>query len=225
MVGLLQYSAAQAEAMALGAAGLEADDASFSEEEIAKFHLGEIAHHLFQAAGRGAIRKAKDGDVPEGCTLDIIFSSKGNGSQSVPSDILTMTFPGAQIEAWNPLPPPLRGSQKKLVEALVKQATATGEPVFLRDLAQASGVSEIGTVSKNLKKPPVQAELTRRGIRLENRPGKPALVFDMREQLSRQGLVGPGPRTGKVEIARPKRRLKRARWRRGERTLVVREAP
>jgi hypothetical protein len=223
VVGLLQYSAAQAEAMALGAAGLEPDDPSFSKADIEEFHLGEIAHHLFQAAGRGAIRKAKDGDVPEGCTLDIVFSDKGNASQAVPPEILTTTFPGARIERWNPLPPPLRGSQKKLVEALAKRATPNGEAVFLRDLAQAAGVSEIGTISKNLKKPPVEAELTRRSIRFETRPGKPALVFDMREQLSRQGLVGPGPRAGRVEIAKPKRRLKRARWRRGERTLAQRQ--
>jgi hypothetical protein len=222
VVGLLQYSAAQAEAMAMGAAGLEPDEFSLSKEDVEQFHLGEIAHHLFQAVGRGAIRKAKDGDVPEGCTLDIIFSTKGNASQSVPPDILTMTFPGARILAWNPVPPPLRASQKKLVEALAERAKPDGTPITLRELADASGLSEIGTVSKNLTKSRVQAEVRQRGIRLEPRPGKPMLVYDMRETLARQRLVGPGPRAEKMQLAKPKRRLSRAR-RRGARTLAVRK--
>jgi hypothetical protein len=229
VVGLLQYSAAQAEAMALGAAGLDADDASLTKDDIAQFHLGEIAHHLFQAAGRGAIRKAEGGDVPEGCTLDIVFSAKGNGSQAVTPEILSMTFPGAQIERWDPLPPPLRVGQKKLFQALVERATPAGAPVTLSELAAASGYAEIGTVSKNLRKPAVMQELVRRGIRLEPQPGKPMLVLDVREELSGKGLVGPAAKGGEVEMARPKRRLSRSRPRRqsparARRTLVPTKA-
>jgi hypothetical protein len=40
VVGLLQYSAAQAEAMAMGAAGLEPDEFSLSKEDVEQFHLG-----------------------------------------------------------------------------------------------------------------------------------------------------------------------------------------
>ncbi|CDX62378.1 hypothetical protein MPL1032_60032 [Mesorhizobium plurifarium] len=72
VVGLLRYTASQAEAMARASGGLKPTQ-HLTEPEIDAFHRSEIAHHLFQAAGRGAIRKAVDGDVPIGCRLDVIF--------------------------------------------------------------------------------------------------------------------------------------------------------
>ena len=41
--------------------------------------ISEIANEIFQAAGRGAVRRSVNGDVPDGCNLWIVYSSLGPG--------------------------------------------------------------------------------------------------------------------------------------------------
>jgi hypothetical protein len=76
VVGALQYSYAQNEALARAAEGLSVY-ASVTDDKVDRMRLGEIAHHLFQAVGRGAIRKSFERDCPPGCHLWIAVSSVG----------------------------------------------------------------------------------------------------------------------------------------------------
>jgi hypothetical protein len=172
VVGLLQYSATQAEAMARGSAGLE-DKEALSDNAIDTFHKGEIAHHVFQGVGRGAVRKAIDGDVPPGCKLDIIFPTKGNGaSVSVGRDILQKAFPGAKIAGWDPVPSPLSGNETKLVRELARIAASSPEGGFatMKQLADIVGIVPVN-IWQTLERPHVIAELARRGIGQERRQG------------------------------------------------------
>ena len=211
LVGIMQYSAMQAEAAARAAAALAPDDnATLSDHDFKQFHLGEVAHHLFQATGRGAFRKCTaEGDVPAGTTLDVIFSTKANRHLTVPSGILSHTFPRAHIENWEPLPPTLTTKQQRLVQTLRERASEEGIEVTLKELSEAAGISDVSNVGTMLKKRAVKAALARASIMLERRQGKPMIVRDLSRVALERGLVGR--RDGPMKLARPKRRLRRTR--------------
>jgi hypothetical protein len=42
------------------------------------------------------------GDVPDGCTLTVIFSAHRSGAMPVPRAMLSEVFPGARVEDWSP---------------------------------------------------------------------------------------------------------------------------
>jgi hypothetical protein len=176
VVGLLRYTASQAEAMARASGGL-APDEQLSETSVDRFHRSEIAHHLFQGVGRGAVRKAVGGDVPDGCRLDIVFGTKGNGaSVSVDQAVLRMAFPEARVVDWHPLPVKLSANEIALVEELQKSAKGpSGIQVALKDLAASVGIAP-NNIWLALKRPHVEAELAHRGIVLDRRKGRPMLV-------------------------------------------------
>lgn len=91
-----------------------------------------------QAVGRSAVRKTVGGDVPTDCHLWIGFSSKGR--MGVPRTLLKMTFPGATILDWDPLPPQLSGrglkteDRETFFEALLR---TEGEWFEVRDFEPA----------------------------------------------------------------------------------------
>jgi hypothetical protein len=133
VVGALQYSYAQNEAMARSAAGLAVEDA-VSRREVEKVRRGEIAHHLFQAVGRGSVRKSVEGDCPPGCHLWIALSSYGKAPIS--PELLQATFPEARLENWVPVKPKLKKSEAAVVEAV---------QVCLGDEQEvAAGLADIG---------------------------------------------------------------------------------
>ena len=110
VLGLLQYNAAANEAHWRAAARTPAiDDVKW--EEVEALRQGEIAHHLFQGVGRGAVRKTINGDVPEGCTLWVVFSTVGN--MAIKQRVLETCFPGATIRTWKPLGARLSGNRLK----------------------------------------------------------------------------------------------------------------
>ena len=93
--GVLQYSPDHNEAHFRSAAMLP-PGAEVMAKDLERTRVGEIAHHLLQAVGRGGIRRMKDGDCPEGCTLHAIFSAKDVN----PNALFGWTFPGAKVEPW-----------------------------------------------------------------------------------------------------------------------------
>jgi len=115
VVGALQYSYAQNEAMARAAGGLSVQ-APVRTQEVEQVRLGEIAHHLFQAVGRGAVRKSVEGGCPPGCHLWIALSS--HGKAPIPVELLLTTFPGSRLEKWLPVEPPLKKNEASVVEAV-----------------------------------------------------------------------------------------------------------
>ena len=108
VLGLLQYRPADYEAHWRAAAGTPAD-VYVGGKKVEALRKGEIAHHLFQAVGRGAVRKAVDGDVPPGCMLWVVFSTFGN--MGMPQQVLRDCFPGATIKKWQPFGAQLRGGK------------------------------------------------------------------------------------------------------------------
>lgn len=204
VVGLLQYSSAQAEAMARAAGALRAE-VNMSEKTVDTFHKGEIAHHIFQGVGRGAVRKSVNGDVPNGCQLDIIFSTKGNGaSVSVGRDILRKAFPGARIVDWNPIPKALTANEKTVVAQLVRIAEAApeGGRTSYGQLAEIVGITTVN-IWHTLKRPQVRAELSRLGVTLEIQKGKLMRVVRTEPQWESADLMDD------VKVARPTRRKAR----------------
>jgi hypothetical protein len=135
VVGLLQYSMATNEAY-WRAAGKVPVTVEVSEAQIHELRLGEAAHHLFQAVGRGAVRRCVGNDVPEGCRLWCIFSSAGR--MGVPRELLGRVFPGAQVEPWEPFGVQLRSARSqsenrvRFYEELKRRLGDRGEVSFER---------------------------------------------------------------------------------------------
>ncbi len=164
VVGALQYGYAQNEAMARGAAGLSIQDA-ISKQDVERVRLGEISHHLFQAVGRGAVRKSVEGDCPVGCHLWIVTSSLGKAP--VPLDLLETLFPQARLEKWLPVKAPLKQSEAAVVDAVEGYLADKNETtISLREIADQAGYSW-NTVMRRLKEQKVVEELRRREIRAD----------------------------------------------------------
>jgi hypothetical protein len=95
----------------LRGSGRMAVDTPTSVMDVEAVRKSEIAHEIFQAVGRGAVRKAINGDCPEGCNLWIIYSKSGR--RPIPQSLLKLTFPKATVYDWEPSPPPLKGGKLK----------------------------------------------------------------------------------------------------------------
>lgn len=109
-IGMLQYPPPVIEATWRAANGTPIEK-DVTSEEFEATRLGEVKHHLFQAVGRGAVRRCVDGDVPEGCKLWVIYST--HGRMQIPRTLLGEVFPGATVEAWEPFGVRLRTSRLK----------------------------------------------------------------------------------------------------------------
>lgn len=130
LAGILFYDAAAYEAMGRGAKALSVNDV-FSEADFDSVRIGEISHHIFQAAGRGAIRKTVDGGCPEGCNLYAIFSArKGTG---FPREELEKIFPDATIEDFEtgqePVKRRLVGNVRRAIEFIEGACPISGPEV------------------------------------------------------------------------------------------------
>jgi len=128
LASVLQYSVPQNEAHGRGAKKLRTED-DFSQSDFNSTRLGEIRHNIFQAACRGAVRRAEGDSCPEGCHLYIIYSTKGI-SRSVLSDV----FPEATVEDWQPVFH-LSPKKQQLADYLSGLATQEGMTVPKADLS------------------------------------------------------------------------------------------
>lgn len=146
VVGLLQYSRPQNEAMYRAALGASADK-PVSPQELSDFRIGEVKHHLFQAVGRGAVRQAKGDDCPEGCHLWLIHSTTIKTQWHTPIKALLDCFPDAPKPLkWEPLGVELKGgalkskARPKLFDRIVETG---GREFFAKELVdEAEGLSD-----------------------------------------------------------------------------------
>src|ERR1700730_17102400 len=83
--------------------------------------MSRIAGDLNQAIGRGATRKMIDGDVPEGCTVDIVGSSWGPMGFKKPLDTLEEMFPGAKVEEWYPQAPSTKSNSNMTTADIARE--------------------------------------------------------------------------------------------------------
>lgn len=109
-VGVLQAPLSVTEAM-LRAAGKMSAVTDLADKQVHCARLGEAAHHIFQAAGRGSVRFMEGDQCPEGCTLWTIFCTKG--PMTIPRALLPHCFPGAKIVDWKPFGLRMRDSNLK----------------------------------------------------------------------------------------------------------------
>jgi hypothetical protein len=76
--------------------------------------MSRIIGDLLQAVGRGAVRQmTPEGDVPDGCTLDVIASCVGPMGFSNPVHTLATMFPGAKVHRWYPKVPTLKPNMER----------------------------------------------------------------------------------------------------------------
>ncbi len=99
LAGVLQYSTAEYEAYGL-AAKAQGIDKPLTKEEFNDIRIGEISHHILQAACRGTVRKAVGDTCPPGCHLYIIYSASDGLTGEA---MMQAIFPGSSYTDWKPV--------------------------------------------------------------------------------------------------------------------------
>ncbi|ANT53442.1 hypothetical protein [Mesorhizobium amorphae] len=146
LAGILQYNVAQYEATGRGAKKASVED-DFSDDDFRATRIGEISHHIFQAACRGSIRKTVNGGCPEGCKLYVVFSTdRGNG---FPREQLSVIFPDSEVIDWVPshAEKQLGGKVGQTIE-LLKRAEQDGRT----EIDASEVMEEIGVSRPNFLK-------------------------------------------------------------------------
>lgn len=163
LAGLLTYNAAQYEATARSAANLSHQD-ELNESDFESVRLGEIAHHVFQAANRGRCRKSVEDRCPDDCHLYAVFSTiKGVG---VPNALLERVFPGASVVDWHPIFSP-SGNYLKLVEFILKRHDQWADKISRGELLTALGIIDQSQLRRTLAHRDVIGALRDKGIELD----------------------------------------------------------
>ena len=117
LAGILQYSTPEYEATGIAAKGSRIEE-PLTAKEFRSVRFGEIAHHILQAACRGAVRQSVGDACPPGCHLYAVYSN--HGATGTPKDLLTRIFPGAEICDWLPVFT-VRGEQRKRLVTMLQK--------------------------------------------------------------------------------------------------------
>lgn len=156
LAGVLQYSSAAYEATGMAARGRGIEE-ELTDQEIEEIKLGEAYHNILQAACRGKVRKSEDAGCPPGCHLYMIYSS-----QSLPKDLPTNIFPGAELRDWRPIAKKMTDQQQRLFDELVRlgkrEATISKHALMAR-----IGFKEIGNLDRSLGNATVMAAIKEAG--------------------------------------------------------------
>ena len=164
-------------------ASMMAPNMSTDYEAVKRVRWSDAAHEFYQAAGRIAIRDYVNGDVPEGCTLWIVFAT--GGYMDVPRTILDWMFDQAPVIDWYPGGRKLRGgklktdNRPKFVEAIL----ATNGQWFER---KALFGFSAPMSQRFLNDDAVHDALTDRGYSLEAVRTKRGRAYYLRYRLVRQ---------------------------------------
>jgi hypothetical protein len=174
--GVLTYNNAQYEAMGRSARKLKTEDA-FSDDDLWKVRIGEISHHIFQAAGRGSIRKTVNGGCPEGCHLYMIFSTQK--PYGFPKEELLTIFPDAELGNWypdgGPAPTKLTGHAEHVAE-FIASVVLSGGTLTTNEVRAAIGLDR-QYLNKILKREDLQEAITKHEIVYEPGSGTKPGVF------------------------------------------------
>lgn len=135
LVGVLNYSMAQNEAIGRGAMGIQMED-EFSDTDYHAIRLGEISHNIYQAACRGMVRLSEGDHCPLGTTLWIACPTRG--PHAVPRYVLERLFPGATIVDWDPCPKKPKGHVKRLIDL---EMSADGRLMTDKQKAEKLGIA------------------------------------------------------------------------------------
>lgn len=115
LVGVLQAPPSAVIGMVYGTSG-KPMHRTVNPMDIETMRMSRIIGDAVQAIGRGALRQmTADGDVPKGCTVDVIASSKGPMGFKEPLNTLATMFPGSTVKAWHPNVPAAKPNMDVLV--------------------------------------------------------------------------------------------------------------
>jgi hypothetical protein len=140
LVGLLQAPLSVIKGLVHGLSHT-AMNTPLSIGEVEEARMSQIRTDLLQAVGRGATRNMVNGDVPIGCTLDVIASSNGPMGFSDPMRVLREMFPGAKIEAWHPKSAPC-STDAAVAAARTVLGVKPEAMTTMKELAFLSGYAE-----------------------------------------------------------------------------------
>lgn len=143
LAGVPQYTTAQYRATGYAAKGMSVDT-ELTDEEFTNIRLGEIRHHILQAACRGKVRHAVGDECPPGCHLYIIYSTQSG----LPGRELTeRVFPDSSYETWTPVVR-LQGKKQKELAGLLE--TKGPGDYSLKSLMKASGITRPNRLESTL---------------------------------------------------------------------------
>lgn len=102
LIGILQAPLSTIIAMTYGTSS-KPMRAKVSASDIEIMRMSRMIGDLNQAVGRSAVRQmTADGDVPLGCTVDLVASSVGPMGFKEPLKTLKAMFPCATVKTWHP---------------------------------------------------------------------------------------------------------------------------
>jgi hypothetical protein len=145
-----------------------------SANDIELMRMSRIVADLNQAIGRSAVRKmTPEGDVPQGCTVDLIASSWGPMGFKDPEETLKSMFRGLTIKSWYPQISAAEPSREfVIVEAA--RSLLNGRPeaaISTGEWATEAGYSP-RTLQRYLRTPAIADLLAARGIGLQKQGQK-----------------------------------------------------
>ena len=169
LVGLLQYPNKTNEGM-VRANGKRDPSKPLPFAVLEEMRLGEMDHAVLQAACRGAMRKMVDGDVPEGCQLFLLASTRGH--MGFVPERLEKLFPEAEVHEWAPFDRSRRDggeSRRWVVRSMFKLLGEKESCKFwLEDLVRETGLS-VAQARRRLSDKEVRSMLAAHGLELKAR--------------------------------------------------------
>jgi hypothetical protein len=147
--------------------------ARVSARDIEIMRMSRIVADLNQAIGRGAVRKmTPEGDVPEGCTVDLIASSWGPMGFKKPEETLKDMFPGLTIKPWYAQISAAEPSKFVIVEAALSLLNGRQEgSISTGEWATEAGYSP-RTLQRYLRTPAIADLLALRNVTLQKQGQK-----------------------------------------------------
>jgi AraC-like DNA-binding protein len=165
LIGLLQAPLSAIIAMIYGTSGKRMD-MTVSRIDIEIMRMSRIIGDAIQAIGRGAVRQmTAEGDVPHGCTVDLIASSVGPMGFKDPLNTLANMFPGATVKPWFPNIPAAKQSKDMLIADAARSLLGDKPEALITsgEWASQAGYSA-RTLQRGINKGVVKALLVAQGI-------------------------------------------------------------
>lgn len=167
LVGIYQAPRSAIIAMVYGTSS-KPMHAKISPTDLELMRMSRIVGDLNQAIGRGATRKMIDGDIPTGCTVDIIGSSWGPMGFKDPLGTLSQMFPGAKVEEWYPRIPSVKPTAKiTTVDAALELLGGLSEALVTTGEWAAKSGYDKRTLQRVMKSGEIVGLLGARGIAAE----------------------------------------------------------
>lgn len=148
LAGVLQYSPPQYEATGMAAKG-SAIEHALTAEELAEVRLGEVSHHILQAACRGKVRQSIEDGCPPNCHLYVIYSTKeGSG---LPKSLLDRIFPKATVVDWEPVMT-LSGKKQKQLASVIEAVGNRDLYLPNQQLMEEASYNNLANLRRDLQK-------------------------------------------------------------------------